>query len=55
MNTKIFIKLLALHKNILTRVVVNTNNRNSIIVISVHLIYSMDRGIYRVEHNKIRN
>ena len=54
-TTKIVIKSLASHKNIPSRVAVNTNNRNSVITISVHSIYSTDRGIHKVEHSKIRN
>ena len=53
--TKIVIKSLAPHKNIPPRVAVNTNNRNSVRAISVHSMYSTDRGIHRVEHSKIRN
>lgn len=52
---KIVIKLLVLYKNIFFRVVVNMNNRNFVIVIFVYLMYFMDRGIYKVEYNKIRN
>lgn len=37
---------LAPHKNIPPRVAINTNNRNSIIAISLHSLYSMDRGIH---------
>ena len=43
------------HKNIPPRVAVNTNNRKSVRAISVHSMYSTDRGIHRVEHSKIRN
>jgi len=53
--TKIVIKLSAPHKNIPPRVVVNMNKRNSVIAISVHSMYSTDRGIHRVEHSEIRN
>jgi hypothetical protein len=53
--TKTVIKSLAPHKNIPPGVAVNTNNRNSVIAISVYSMYSTDRGIHKVEHNKIRN
>jgi hypothetical protein len=53
--TKIVIKSLAPHKKFPPKVAVNTNNRNSVIAISVHSMYSMDRGIHKVEHNKMRN
>ena len=52
---KIVIKLLVLYKNIFFRVVVNMNNRNFVPAIFVYLMYFMDRGIYKVEYNKIRN
>lgn len=43
---------LAPHKNIPSRVAVNTNKKNYLIVIYVHSMYSTNRGIHKIEHSK---
>lgn len=56
--TKIIIQMLAPHfkrKSISPGVVLNTTNMNSVTAISVHLMYTTNRGMRRVEHNKIRH
>ena len=46
-------KSLAPHKNIPPRVAVNTNKRNSVIAISVHSMYSTDRGMFLCSANDL--